>query len=56
MKGQKYGEYREAWHLLVNASKARVEGPIDIRACCDADDAAAGTSAIRNMFRRVFQG
>ena len=62
VKGQKYGEYREAWHLLVKASKGRTDDPLDIRACCDEGDAAAGvgetmrTAAIRKMFRGVFQG
>ncbi len=61
VKGQKYGEYREAWHLLANASKGPGDGPVEIRACCDEGD-AAGTrklmqpSAVRKMFRGVFQG
>jgi hypothetical protein len=58
----KYGKYLEAWHLLLDAAKARTEGPIDIHACCDDDDAAqaatevAPTVAVREMFRAVFQG
>jgi hypothetical protein len=70
LKGQKYGDYREAWHLLLDAAKGRPDGPIDIQACCDepgtdengtdengADEngAGAGMSAIRSMFRRVFR-
>jgi hypothetical protein len=62
MKGQKYGEYREAWHLLVDACRGRAEGPIDIQACCDEGEAVQGVSeaarmaAVRKMFRGVFQG
>jgi hypothetical protein len=61
MKGQKYGEYREAWHLLVDACKGRTEGPIDIQACCDEGDAkqiareVTERTAIRKMFRQVLQ-
>jgi hypothetical protein len=33
LKGQKYGKYREAWHLLVGAAKG--DGPLEIQACCD---------------------
>ena len=39
---QKYGEYREAWNLLVNAAKGRAHSPIDIHACCDQDEVAHG--------------
>src|SRR5258708_20278603 len=31
-KGQKYGEYREAWHLRLQASKGGGDGPLEIRA------------------------
>jgi len=66
-KVQKYGEYREAWHLLLEASKGRGEGSLEIRACCEeaetaeeenASDAqsARSQSTVRSMFRGVFQG
>ncbi len=57
MKRQKYGEYREAWHLLLDAAK----GPLEIHACCEeAGEASAGgrihlarsQRALREMFRR----
>jgi hypothetical protein len=32
---QKYGKYLEAWHLLVDASKGKAGGPIDLHASCD---------------------
>jgi hypothetical protein len=62
VRGQKYGEYREAWYLLVNACKAGREGPIDIQACCDEGGAEqtegnglispeGSWSALRYMFR-----
>jgi hypothetical protein len=66
-KGQKYGEYREAWHLLLQASKGGDDGPLEIRACGEqtkmADplderiDSSAATSrpTIRKMFRALFQ-
>jgi len=59
VKGQKYGEYREAWHVLLNAAKDP-EGPIDIRACCGEGDSGEARelvrqSAVRKMFRGVFQ-
>jgi hypothetical protein len=34
-KKQKYGEYREAWHLLLDAARSKDHGPIDIQACGD---------------------
>jgi PD-(D/E)XK endonuclease len=34
-KRRKHGEYREAWHLLLEACKGAATGPIDIHACCD---------------------
>jgi hypothetical protein len=58
MKRQKYGEYREAWNLLVGAAK----GPGEIQACCEEAGAAedAGelkqASRVRRMFRGLFQG
>jgi hypothetical protein len=59
-KRQKYGQYQEAWHLLLNASKSKHEGPIDIRACCDEAETAGARKlmqppAVRRMFRGVFQ-
>jgi hypothetical protein len=62
VRGHKYGEYREAWYLLVNACKAGREGPIDIQACCDEGGAEqtegnglispeGSWSALRYMFR-----
>ena len=35
MKGQKYGKYREAWHLLLKAARGPEHPPLDLRACCD---------------------
>jgi hypothetical protein len=59
---QKYGEYKEAWHLLRKAAK----GPLDIQACCEeAEDeegvqmnvqSARPQSRVRKMFRGVFRG
>jgi len=63
LKGQKYSEYQEAWHLLVNA--ARGGGPVDIHACCDEAEPGFGrdvpapglpSGVRRRMFQRVFQG
>jgi len=64
LKGQKYGEYREAWHLLLDAAKGPEPSPVDIRACCDRAEATEGIQTevrcgrplvtVRNMFRRVF--
>ncbi len=58
-KGQKYGEYKEAWHLLVDACKGEREGPIDIQASCDDGEGVRGVAriaAVRKMFWGVFQG
>jgi hypothetical protein len=44
MKNQKYGEYREAWHLLVDAARRRNDGPIDIQACGEQDESEEDTS------------
>jgi hypothetical protein len=61
-KGQKYGKYREAWHLLVNAAKGPSDGRIDIRACCDSAETAEAAkeriqaAMVRKMFRGLFQG
>jgi hypothetical protein len=60
MKGQKYGEYREAWHLLVEAAKDSKK-TIDIHACCESISAREGArellrpSAVRKMFRGIFR-
>lgn len=55
MKNQKYGEYREAWHLLVEACR-REAGPIDIQACGEDEesgvDLVTDQFAIREAFRR----
>jgi hypothetical protein len=62
VKGQKYGAYREAWQLLLEAAKGPERPPLEIRACWDEGDAAQGvrevalTAAARKMFRGVFQG
>jgi PD-(D/E)XK endonuclease len=63
MKKQKYGEYREAWHLLVQATKRKDEGLIDIQACCSEEvergeeiNPVTPLSAIRQMFRRDIWG
>jgi hypothetical protein len=61
VKGQKYGEYKEAWHLLLNASKGRTEARLEIRACCDpaetveTEKEGIQTSTVRRMFRRLFR-
>jgi hypothetical protein len=61
MKEQKYEKYREAWHLLLEACKAKSDGPIDMQACCDEGDAEGArelmrVAAVRKLFRGVFQG
>jgi hypothetical protein len=61
VKGQKYGEYREAWHLLLSACKGPERPPVDIRACCDPGEAldtaeeGVRTSTVRRMFRALFR-
>ena len=67
VRGQKYGEYREAWHLLVDAARSGGGGALDIHACCAQDDPAEwdedgeanpqGRSepAIRKMFASLFR-
>jgi hypothetical protein len=57
---QKYGDYKEAWHLLRKAAKGKGNGPLNIRACCDDGDAAGARklmqpSAVRRIFQGVFQ-
>jgi PD-(D/E)XK endonuclease len=64
MKNQKYSEYREAWHLLVEACRRKEEGTIDIQACGEEEAresetgeairSARSQSAIRKMFAEVF--
>jgi hypothetical protein len=62
-KGQKYGGYREAWHLLMAATKGSGKGRLEIRACCDEAEPGIGRdlqprglqSVVRRMFRGVFQ-
>lgn len=69
LKGQKYGAYREAWHLLLNAATGEGDGLLEIRAFCD--EAANGEEpdatkqlnpgarfegALRQVFRALFQG
>jgi hypothetical protein len=68
MKKQKYLEYREAWHLLVEATKGRGKKAVDIHACADFEDvesagrrwesvqAERSTSGVRRMFRGLFGG
>jgi hypothetical protein len=59
MKKQKYGEYREAWHLLVEAARRKDDGPIDIQACSGEHSEESGAKArpaIREMFRRDIWG
>ncbi len=61
MKKQKYGKYREAWYLLLDACNGGTQGTIDIQACGDNGNAAKGVrevmgrAAIRKMFRGVLQ-
>jgi hypothetical protein len=48
VKGQKYGEYWEAWSLLLSAAARPDAVPGDIHACCDEDDVAGtGDAGIR---------
>ncbi|MGA9511802.1 MAG: group I intron-associated PD-(D/E)XK endonuclease [Candidatus Sulfotelmatobacter sp.] len=68
-KKQKYGEYREAWDLLLEAAKSKNKKELAIRACSDSGDGAEacedgeqrsgvaerGTSRIRRMFRPLFR-
>jgi hypothetical protein len=56
VKGQKYGKYAEAWHLLVNAAKAPEPPPVDIRACCDEAAASPGAGEVMAGVRRMFRG
>jgi hypothetical protein len=61
VKGQKYGDYREAWHLLLNAAKGPERPPVEIRACGDGVETEGARelmrpSAVRRMFRGLFQG
>jgi hypothetical protein len=60
MKNQKYGEYREAWPLLVDAARRRNNGTIDIQACGEQDESEEGcrrstevnpSAGSRSMFR-----
>jgi hypothetical protein len=53
MKKQKYGKYREAWHLLLDASKGGTQGPIDLQACGDDGDTAQGRREVKDVPRRV---
>jgi hypothetical protein len=67
-KLRKYGQYREAWHLLLKACKGGNQGPLDIRACAGSEDAtdvrrewestqpARDTSRVRHIFRGMFRG
>jgi hypothetical protein len=62
MKNQKYGEYREAWYLLLEAARRKEEESIDIQACAEekawefetgeAACPARSQAAIREMFCR----
>jgi hypothetical protein len=61
-KRSKYNKYREAWHLLLNATKGKADGPIRIQACSDEEEAAQGDAreakaraGIRKMFRPLLQ-
>jgi hypothetical protein len=58
VKGQKYGKYHEAWHLLLNAVKGPERPPLEIRACCDDGEgirinveSVRPSSAVREMFQ-----
>ncbi len=55
---RKFGRYREAWHLLVDACKGRTDSPIDIQACCDeeAEERVAREEIERAAVRRMFRG
>ena len=61
-KRSKYNNYREAWHLLVDAAKGKTDRPISIQACCGESDAAESDrelmrrSAVRGFFRTALQG
>lgn len=63
MKNQKYGEYREAWDLLIDAAKRKEPGTIDIQACgeeaageVETEEAIsyASQAAIRKKFADLF--
>jgi len=62
VKGQKYGEYREAWDLLLKAADGPHGRALDIHACCDEGDATPDVEvvmlagAVRKMFRQMFHG
>jgi hypothetical protein len=56
---QKHDKYKEAWHLLLGAAKARTKGPLEIRACCEEAETVETeiqTRAVRRVFRAVFCG
>jgi len=65
-KREKHRKYREAWHLLLDATKGAA--PIEIRACCAVADAEqpsnertnstanSSRSRVRKMFQTLFQG
>jgi hypothetical protein len=64
LKGQKYAQYREAWHLLVEAARGPERGTAEIQACCEEAEpgidcgglVAGSQSVVRRMFRGVFLG
>jgi hypothetical protein len=56
LKGQKYSEYREAWHLLLDASKGRTEGPLEIQACCEEDDSSDACETSEQINRQARHG
>ena len=62
VRGQKYGKYREAWHLLLDAGKETDPPPLEIRACCDDAEGIRTdvesfrlSRTMRKMFRVLFQ-
>ncbi len=66
VKGQKYGEYREAWNLLLKAAEGPGGAPVEIQACCEEGDGMEGirmdvqsgrqVPRIQEMFRKLFRG
>ena len=56
LKGQKYSEYREAWHLLLDASKGRTEGPLEIQACREEDDSSDDCKTSEEINRQARHG
>jgi hypothetical protein len=55
VKGQKYGEYWEAWSLLLSAAARPNAVPGDIHACCDEAETVENEETQTPTVRKVFQ-